>query len=119
MLDHFQNGYDVVYAKRIERAAESVLKRATAYLFYRVIGSLSEVEIPADTGDFRLMSRRAVDSLKQLRERHRFMKGLFSWIGYPRKEVLYHRDARDAGKSKWNYWRLWNFALEGIYQVWG
>ena len=75
---------------------------------------MSRVKIPQDTGDYRLLSRRAVNSLRQLREQHRFMKGLFTWIGYPQKEVLYDRDPRFAGKTKWNYWRLWNFALEGI-----
>jgi polyisoprenyl-phosphate glycosyltransferase len=75
---------------------------------------LSRVRIPEDTGDFRLLSRRAVESLKTLREQHRFMKGLFAWIGYPQIAVPYRRDPRKAGQTKWNYWRLWNFALEGI-----
>ena len=72
------------------------------------------MRIPEDTGDFRLLSRRAVDALKQLREQHRFMKGLFAWVGFSQHPVPYHRDARFAGQTKWNYWRLWNFALEGI-----
>jgi glycosyltransferase involved in cell wall biosynthesis len=79
-----------------------------------MIQHVSHVRIPEDTGDFRLLSRRAVDSLSKLREQHRFMKGLFSWIGYPSKAVMYRRDPRGAGKSKWNYWKLWNFAIEGI-----
>jgi glycosyltransferase involved in cell wall biosynthesis len=114
LIKHWRQGYDNVYARRAKRAGETVLKRATAHLFYRLLRSVSKVDIPSDTGDFRLLSRRAVDSLKQLREQHRFMKGLFNWVGYERKEVLYNRDPRTVGKSTWNYWRLWNFALDGI-----
>ena len=110
----WQEGADVVYAKRRVRHGESAMKRVTAYLFYRVMQSVSRVQLPEDTGDFRLLSRRAVDSLKILREQHRFMKGLFTWIGYKQEAVPYDRDARFAGATKWNYWRLWNFALEGI-----
>lgn len=114
LLKHWQRGFDVVYAKRTARDGESMLKKATAFAFYRLIKNISRVTIPEDTGDFRLLSRRAVESLKQLREQHRFMKGLYAWIGYPQKAVPYKRDARFAGKTKWNYWHLWNFALEGI-----
>jgi glycosyltransferase involved in cell wall biosynthesis len=114
LIKHWQDGYDVVYARRIGREGETFLKKATAHAFYRVIQHVTKVPIPQDTGDFRLLSRRAVEAVKQLREQHRFMKGLFSWIGYPQKEVEYRRDPRFAGETKWNYWRLWNFALEGI-----
>lgn len=114
LIRHWQDGYDDVYARRVSRDGESFLKRATAHAFYRLIRRFSEVDIPPDTGDYRLLSRRAVDALKQIRERHRFMKGLFNWVGFERKEVVYHREPRAAGKTKWNYWRLWNFALEGI-----
>lgn len=114
LIEEWRNGFDVVYAKRIEREGESALKKVTAAAFYRVIQRVSRVRIPADTGDYRLLSRRAVDALGQLREQHRFMKGLFSWIGFPQKAVLYRRDPRFAGIGKFNYWRLWNFALEGI-----
>ena len=114
MIHKWREGFDVVYAKRTIREGESFLKRATAFLFYRVIQRISRVQLPEDTGDFRLLSRRAVDALKQLREQHRFMKGLFAWIGYPQVAVLYQREPRFAGKTKWNYWKLWNFALEGI-----
>lgn len=110
----WQQGFDVVYGRRSSREGESWLKRSTAHSFYRVIRRVSRVEIPQDTGDFRLLSRRAVDSLKQLREHHRFMKGLFAWIGFPQHAVLYQRDRRFAGQTSWNYWKLWNFALEGI-----
>ena len=114
LVDKWHEGYDVVYARRSFRDGDTLLKKITAKLFYRAIHSLSRVKIPEDTGDFRLLSRRAVESLKLLRERHRFMKGLFAWIGYPQIAVSYRRDSRFAGKTKWSYWRLWNFALEGF-----
>ena len=114
LVKHWKEGYDVVYAKRIDRDGETVIKKVTAYVFYRLIQKVSRVKIPEDTGDFRLLSRRAVNSLNQLREHHRFMKGLYAWIGYPQKAVPYQRDRRYAGQTKWNYWKLWNFALEGI-----
>lgn len=113
-VEKWQEGYDVVYAKRTSRDGETFLKKATAKLFYRLIQGVSRVKIPANTGDYRLLSRRAVEALKQLRETHRFMKGLFAWIGYPQVAVEYRRDPRFAGSTKWNYWQLWNFALEGI-----
>ena len=114
LVKDWQDGFDVVYAKRSTREGETFLKKATAHAFYRLISRVSRVEMPEDVGDFRLLSRQTVDSLKQLREQHRFMKGLFAWIGYSQKAVLYQREPRFAGRSKWNYWRLWNFAIEGI-----
>lgn len=113
-IEEWQSGFDVVYATRMSREGESGVKKATAYLFYRIINQISRVKIPADTGDYRLLSRRAVEALGKLREQHRFMKGLFTWIGYPQKGVPYHRDSRYAGATKYNYWNLWNFAIEGI-----
>lgn len=113
-LARWREGFDVVYGLRRSRTGESWLKRATAAAFYRVIERFSDSPIPRDTGDFRLMSRRAVDELKRLRERNRFMKGLFAWIGFPQVAVPYERPLRAAGTTKWNYWRLWNFALDGI-----
>ncbi|MEH6582261.1 MAG: glycosyltransferase family 2 protein [Halioglobus sp.] len=113
-LREWRNGYDVVYGRRSQREGETWLKTATAKCFYRVINRLSDVEIPRDTGDFRLLSRRAVEALVSLTETHRYMKGLYAWIGFPHKEILYERKARAAGTTKWNYWKLWNFALEGI-----
>ncbi|MFT4256737.1 MAG: glycosyltransferase family 2 protein [Pseudoxanthomonas sp.] len=107
-------GHDDVHGTRIARDGEGWLKRATAHAFYRVIGRLSKTPIPADTGDFRLLSPRALAALKQLRERHRFMKGLFGWIGFEQVAIPYHREARVAGRSKFGLWKLWNFALEGI-----
>ena len=110
----WREGHDVVYGTRASRDGESWLKRATASAFYRTINRVSNTGIPADTGDFRLMSRRVVESLRGLRERQRFMKGLFAWVGFPNTAIAYRREARIAGRSKFNYWRLWNFALEGI-----
>jgi glycosyltransferase involved in cell wall biosynthesis len=107
-------GFEVVYAVRVRREGESFLRRSTAALFYRLIHRVSRVDIPRNTGDFRLLSRRAADELKKLRERHRFMKGLFAWVGFSQKAVPYQREARPAGRSKWSYWRLWNFAVTGI-----
>jgi len=110
----WQAGYDNVHGTRIERDGEGWLKRATAHAFYRVIGRLSKTPIPADTGDFRLLSPRALSALRELRERHRFMKGLFGWVGFNQKSLPYHREARVAGSSSFGFWKLWNFALEGI-----
>jgi len=113
-VQHWREGYDVVYGTRSTRAGETRLKKFTSAAFYRIMQRLSATPLPPDTGDFRLMSRRAVDAIKQLRERQRFMKGLFTWVGYRQKAMVYDRDPRFAGSSKFNYWRLWNFALEGI-----
>jgi glycosyltransferase involved in cell wall biosynthesis len=111
----WREGFDVVYAQRNTREGETWVKKATAAGFYRVMQRLGgKVKLPPDTGDFRLMSRRAADALLKLREQHRFMKGLFAWIGFPAKAVRYDRAPRAAGETKWNYWKLWNFSLEGI-----
>jgi glycosyltransferase involved in cell wall biosynthesis len=114
LIEKWQAGYDVVYAKRISRKGETALKKFTSKVFYRVIKRVSRVPIPEDTGDFRLMSRRSVNALNSLRERNRYMKGLFAWVGYSQAAVLYHRDPRHAGESKWNYLELWDLAIEGI-----
>jgi glycosyltransferase involved in cell wall biosynthesis len=114
MLDVWRQGYDVVYGMRAVREGETWFKKTTAKYFYRLIKQVSRVDIPKDTGDFRLMSRRAVQALSTLREEHRFMKGLFAWVGFPSQPIMYRRDPRAAGETKWNYWKLWNFALEGI-----
>ena len=110
----WHEGYDNVYAQRTERLGETWFKKATARAFYRGMTFFGETTLPTDVGDFRLLSRRAVEALKGLRERHRFMKGLFAWIGFPSIAVPYQRDARFAGTTKWNYWKLWNLALEGF-----
>ena len=113
-LREWRAGYDVVYGQRIDRRGDSRMKILTAKWFYRTLNYLSDVEIPEDVGDFRLLSRRAVDALVSLPERHRYMKGLYAWIGFPQKSIPYVRQPRESGHTKWNYWRLWNFALEGI-----
>ena len=113
-ISEWNKGFDMVYGRRTHRDGESWVKKTTAHYFYQIIGRLSKVQIPANTGDFRLMSRRAVDALLQLREHHRFMKGLFAWVGYPSIAIDYRRPPRAAGTSKFSYWKLWNFALEGI-----
>jgi polyisoprenyl-phosphate glycosyltransferase len=114
MLEAWRGGADVVNMRRRARAGESWLKRATAHAFYRVMNRLSEVPIPVDTGDYRLLSRRAVDALNAMPERNRLMKGLFAWIGFNQATIAYDREPRAAGSSKWRYWKLWNLALEGI-----
>ena len=110
----WREGYDDIHGTRTERDGEGWLKRTTAHSFYRVMQRLSKTPIPTDTGDFRLLSPRALAALRQLRERHRFMKGLFGWVGFEQIAIPYHREARVAGHSKFNLWRLWNFALEGV-----
>jgi polyisoprenyl-phosphate glycosyltransferase len=110
----WEEGFDVVYAQRTGRDGETWLKRTTATVFYRVMEGLGSVRMPRDTGDFRLMSWRVVEAVRSMRENHRFMKGLFAWVGFPSKAVFYHRAPREAGTTTWNYWKLWNFAIEGI-----
>lgn len=113
MILAWRNGSDMVNMKRTHRN-EGPIKRLTAYYFYRVLNKLSDFPIAEDVGDFRLLSRRVVDALNQLPERARFMKGLFSWVGFSQATLEYEKAARFAGESKWKYWKLWNFALEGI-----
>ncbi|OJT01491.1 glycosyltransferase family 2 protein [Marinobacter nauticus] len=114
MLALWKKGYDTVYGQRTERHGESFVKKLTASAFYRLMAHVGRFSIPRDTGDFRLLSRRAVNALRCLPESNRFMKGLFSWIGYPQIALQYSRDPRHAGETKFNYWKLWNFALDGI-----
>lgn len=114
LIAKWREGHDMVYATRRERRGETWLKRTTASLFYRLIHNVGDIPIPENTGDFRLLNRRCVEALAQCRERRRFMKGLFAWVGFKHTSVEYDRDPRFAGETKWNYWRLWNFALEGI-----
>jgi len=114
LVTKWREGFDVVLAVRQSREGESWVKRLTANAFYRIIDRISLVPIPRDTGDFRLMDRRVVDAIKMLPERNRFMKGLFAWVGFKQTSILYDRPSRYRGSTKWNYWRLWNFALDGI-----
>lgn len=110
----WREGFEVVVGQRIERDADTRAKRMTSRLFYRLFNKIASRPIEADVGDYRLMSRRAVDATLELRERNRFMKGLFSWVGFRTASVPYERPARAAGTTKFNYWKLWNFALDGI-----
>ena len=114
MLKKWREGYDVVLATRRARRGETRLKRATAKLFYRTFRKIADFPIPADTGDFRLMDRRVAAALAMLPERSRFMKGLFAWLGFNQATILYERQPRYAGSSNWNYWKLWNFAIDGL-----
>lgn len=114
MVRAWREGADVVGMRRRSRAGESWAKRASAYAYYRLLSRLSRAEIPPDTGDFRLMSRRAVDALLQLPERCRYMKGLYAWIGMPTRFIDYDRAPRAAGTTKWNYFALFRLAMEGI-----
>lgn len=114
MLAEWRAGSDVVLMQRASRAGESWLKRWTAKRFYSVMQRVSEIDMLENVGDFRLLSRRAVEAVCSLRERARFMKGLYSWVGFRQVILAYDRAPRAAGTTKWNYWRLWNFAIEGI-----
>lgn len=114
MIKLWREGNDVVYATRAKREGETAIKKFTAYMFYKFINKMTKIEIPQNTGDFRLMDRKVLDSLNELRETHRFMKGLFSWVGYKQVSLTYVREPRFSGVTKFNYWKLWNFAIEGI-----
>ena len=114
MIEWWEQGYDDVYAKRSSRAGESWFKKKTSAWFYRLLQKSTSIPIQRDTGDFRLLDRRCVDALKQFRESERYTKGMFSWIGYRKKEILYERDPRAAGETKWNYRKLINLAVDGI-----
>lgn len=114
MLKFWEEGYDDVYAKRKSRKGESFLKKFTSKMYYKMLQSVTNIEIQKDTGDFRLLDRRCVEALKSIRESQRYTKGLFSWIGYNKKEILFDRDPRAAGKTKWNYGKLINLSIDGL-----
>ena len=114
LVAKWREGYDVVLAKRADRTSDSFSKRVSADLFYKLNGKISNVDIPNNVGDFRLMSKRVVEALKQLPENQRFMKGLFAWVGFKTTVIEYAREKREAGQSSFNGWKLWNFALDGI-----
>ena len=114
MLEEWEKGYDDVYARRRSRAGETWFKKASAHWYYRILQKFADIDIPADVGDFRLLDRQAVDALCSLRERQRYTKGLFSWIGYNKKELLFDREARAAGNSKMNFLKLFGLAVDGI-----
>ena len=113
-VKYWEQGYDDVYAKRKSRKGETFLKKFTSKMYYKVLQKVAGMEIQKDTGDFRLLDKRCVNALKKLRESQRCTKSMFSWIGYNKKEVLYDRDPRVAGKTKWNYINLINLAIDGI-----
>ena len=114
LVKYWEEGYDDVYAKRRSRKGETWLKKFTSKMYYRVLQHVTKVEIQEDTGDFRLLDKRCVNALKKLRESQRNTKSMFSWIGYKKKEVLYDRDPRVAGSTKWNYVKLMDLAIDGI-----
>ena len=114
LIKYWEEGYDDVYARRRSRDGETFLKKFTSKMYYKILQKMTNVEIQRDTGDFRLLDRRCVNALKKLRESQRNTKSMFSWIGYKKKEVLYDRDARMAGKTKWNYMKIIDLAIDGI-----
>jgi len=114
MVAKWREGFDIVFATRKRREGDSWFKRTTARYFYEIFDRITDVPVPHDTGDYRLIDRRVVDVLVRLPERTRFMKGLFAWVGFRQTSVTFDRQPRHAGDTKWNYWRLWNFALDAI-----
>jgi len=114
MIKHWESGYDDVYAKRNSREGETWFKKASSRWFYKILQKSTNIPIQIDTGDFRLLDKRCVEALRQMRESQRYTKGMFSWIGFNKKEITYDRDPRIAGTSKWNYMKLLNFAIDGI-----
>ena len=114
LVEKWREGYDVVNAKRIKRKGESLLKKVMSYIYYRLLFYLSDINVPKDTGDFRLLNKNALDALLKLREKHRYMKGLFVWVGFKQKEIEYEREARFKGKTKWDFFSLFNLAFDGL-----
>jgi len=114
MLELWEQGYDDVYARRRSREGETWFKKKTSQLYYKLLQSSTSIPIQVDTGDFRLLDRRCIEALKEFRESQRNTKGIFSWIGYRKKEILYDRDPRVAGETKWNYPKLIDLAIDGI-----
>lgn len=114
LVKYWEQGYDDIYAKRRSRKGETWLKKFTSKMYYKILQKTTKIEIQKDTGDFRLLDKRCVNALKKLREAERNTKSMFSWIGYKKKEVLYDRDPRVAGKTKWNYIKLIDLAIDGI-----
>ncbi len=114
MLAQWEAGCEVVLARRIDRGTDRAIQKVTARAFYEVSRHISHIEIPADVGDFRLMDRKVVEAIKSLKENCRFMKGIFAWVGFRTTVVDYRVEPRTHGKSSFNTWKLWNFALEGI-----
>ena len=114
MISYWEDGYDDVYAKRRSREGESWFKKKSSSIFYKLLQKSTNVDIQVDTGDFRLLDKRAINALREIRESQRYTKGMFSWIGFKKKEITYDRDPRAAGETKWNYPKLFNLAIDGI-----
>lgn len=114
MISWWEKGYQDISAKRRSRAGESFFKKWSSHAFYTILQKLSNVPMQRDVGDFRLLDKQCLNALRLMRESQRYTKGLFSWIGFEKKEILFDRDARAAGETKWNYWKLINLAIEGI-----
>ena len=115
MVERWRAGAKVVVAVRKDRSSDTALKRLTANLFYRLNNAISDTRIPPNAGDFRLMDRQVIEAFKTIPERTRFNKGLFAWLGFQTEYVYFDRKPRIAGTSKWKYWKLWNFALDGMF----
>jgi glycosyltransferase involved in cell wall biosynthesis len=115
MVDRWREGYDMVVAVRADRRSDTIVKSTTASAFYRIARRFTDVPIPAQAGDFRLLDRAVVEVLRKFPERSRFMRGIFAWVGFRQTTVTYSRSRRAGGESKWRYWRLWNYALDGIF----
>ena len=114
MIKYWEEGYDDVYARRKSRKGETWFKKHTSSLYYKLLQSSTDIPVQVDTGDFRLINRRCIEAIKQIRENQRYTKAMFSWIGYKKKEIFYDRDPRLAGETKWNYQKLINLAINGI-----
>lgn len=114
MVKLWEDGYEVVLAQRADRSSDHILKRKTAQWFYKAHNKLSDIKIPQNVGDFRLMDRKVIEAIKLLPERRRFMKGIFAWVGFRQTTITYARPSREAGEGKFSGWKLWNFAIEGI-----
>lgn len=115
LVEQWKKGYKVVLATRKSRPGDSWFKRKSAEWFYKAMNSMSTVPLPPNTGDFRLMDRTVVEAVKRMPERTRFMKGVFAWVGFSTTAIYFDREARVAGTTTWNYWKLWKFALDGIF----
>ncbi len=114
LVAKWEEGAEVVLAKRVDRRTDHAVQKFTANGFYKLHNSISDIHIPADVGDFRLMDRKVVEALKRLPENRRFMKGLFAWVGFRTATIEYQVAPRSTGKTSFNTWKLWNFAIEGI-----
>jgi polyisoprenyl-phosphate glycosyltransferase len=113
-IEKWNDGYDVVYGVRVNRESDTILKKSFSFLFYKIFNFLSDTSIPENTGDFRLMDRKVVLALRKIKEKNRFMKGIFSWVGFNSVGIDFEREKRSAGLSKWTYWKLWNYSIDAI-----